>query len=36
MIFKKKKGDKPYKFKSLNTYAWDRVMNKYRKIQTCI
>jgi len=31
MIFKKNKGDKPYKLKSINTYAWDRVMNKYKK-----
>ncbi len=34
MIFKKNKGDKPYKFKSLNTYAWDRVMNQKKKYRS--
>lgn len=31
MIFKKDKGDPSYKLKSLNTFAWDRTMNKLKK-----
>lgn len=31
MIFGKDKVDPPYKLKSLNTFAWDRTMNKLKK-----
>ena len=34
MIFNKSKGKKPYKFKSLNSYVWDKTMGKrkFRKV----
>jgi len=33
MWFKNKDGNSPYKFKSLNTYAWDRAMSHLRKFR---